>query len=159
VHIIEKLCHIRRATFHLQELLGREPNDAEVASEMHLPAREIARVRNASVRPASLDAPLGDEDAGRLADVIRDENAASPYECLEEKNSALLLVGLVDKLSAREASVVRYRFGLDGGKERTLKEVGEKFAITRERVRQLQNMALAKLRRMIQRVEDPRFAA
>ncbi len=159
VHIVEKICHIRRATFRLQELLGREPDDAEVAREMRIPTREVARVRGVNIRPASLDAPMGDEDSSRLADIISDENAASPYEHLVEKNAALMLAGLVEQLPPREASVLRYRFGLDGGKERTLEEVGEKFDITRERVRQLQNLALGKLRRMMDRIEDVRFAA
>ena len=153
VHIVEKICHIRRTAYQLHELLGREPDDAEVATEMRIPTREVARVRDVNVRPASLDAPLGDEDASRLADIIRDENAVSPYEQLVEKNAAVMLVELVDQLPPREAEVLRYRFGLDGGKERTLEEVGNKFAVTRERVRQLQNLALAKLRRMIQRLE------
>ena len=96
VHIVERLCHIRQVTLRLHELFGREPDDAEVAGEMHISTREVARVRGANVRPASLDAPMGDEDASRLSDVIRDENAASPCEQLEEKNAALMVVGFVD---------------------------------------------------------------
>lgn len=158
VHIVEKIGHIRRAAFRLHELLGREPDDEEVASETSISAHEIARVRDANIRPASLDAPLGDEDASRLADIVRDENTASPYEHLAEKNAAAILVTLVEQLPPRENAVLRYRFGLDGGRERTLEEVGGKFGITRERVRQLQNLALAKLRRMIQRCENARLA-
>jgi RNA polymerase primary sigma factor len=92
-------------------------------------------------------------------DLVRDESAASPYELLEEKNVNKMLEDLVQKLPEREASVLRYRFGLDGGAEKTLEEVGRKFGVTRERVRQLQNLALRKLRRMVRAVEAISAAA
>jgi RNA polymerase primary sigma factor len=90
---------------------------------------------------------------------VRDERAADPYEQLEEKTVTNMLGELVGRLNPREASVLRYRFGLDGGPERTLEEVGEKFGVTRERIRQLQNLALRKLRRMIQVLEPAESTA
>ena len=159
VHMVDKIYNMRRVEFGLRQELEREPTDAEVAGELGVSSREVVRMRASHARPASLDAPLGDEDLGRLADVIRDENAASPYEHLEEKNVVNMLEELIGRLPSREADVLRYRYGLDGGNERTLEEVGDKFDITRERVRQLQSVALLKLRKMIKRFETAKAAA
>jgi RNA polymerase primary sigma factor len=159
VHMVDKIYNMRRASFRLQELLGREPTEEEVAAEIGISAREVVRMRAAYLRPASLDAPTGDDESGQLADVIRDENASSPYEQLVEKTVNQMLADLVGRLQPREASILRFRFGLDGGPERTLEEVGDKFGVTRERVRQLQTLALRKLRRMIQAVESIKVAA
>jgi RNA polymerase primary sigma factor len=159
VHMVDKIYNMRRAAFRLQEILGREPTDEEVSAEIGCSPREVARMRAAYLRPASLDAPTGDDESGHLAEVIRDENAASPYEQLVEKTVNQMLADLVARLHPREASILRFRFGLDGGTERTLEEVGEKFGVTRERVRQLQTLALRKLRRMIQSAESIKVAA
>jgi RNA polymerase primary sigma factor len=85
--------------------------------------------------------------------VVQDENADTPYEQLEEKTVTKMLQELVRTLDPREATILRARFGLDGGSQRTLEEVGEKFGVTRERVRQIQNIALRKLRKMIEKIE------
>jgi RNA polymerase primary sigma factor len=159
VHMVDKIYNMRRAAFRLQALLGREPSEGEVAMELGISSREVGRMRSAFLRPASLDAPVGDDDSGQLGEVIRDENANSPYEQLVEKTVHQMLKELVGRLNPREASVVRFRFGLDGGPERTLEEVGDEFGVTRERVRQLQSLALRKLRRMIQAKEAVRVAA
>jgi len=159
VHMVDKISHMRRVAFRLQQELEREPTDAEVGGELGVSSREVARMRASHARPASLDAPLGDDDLGRLADVIRDENATSPDDHLEEKNVTKMLAELIERLPPREADVVRFRYGLDGGDERTLEEVGRRFNITRERVRQLQSVALLKLRKMIKRFEGERAAA
>jgi RNA polymerase primary sigma factor len=85
--------------------------------------------------------------------VVEDPNADTPYELLEDKTVAAMLAELVKRLDPREATILQFRFGLDGGNERTLEEVGVKFGVTRERVRQIQNIALNKLRRMIEKLE------
>jgi RNA polymerase primary sigma factor len=85
--------------------------------------------------------------------VVQDENATSPYENLEDKTVVNMLQDMVKHLDEREATILRFRFGLDGGTEKTLEEVGEKFGVTRERVRQIQNLALKKLRKMIEKLE------
>ncbi len=153
VHMVDKIYHMKKTALKLQEVFGREPTDPELAAELGLSVRQIRDMRSFSIRPASLDAPIGDDESGNLADVVRDENAASPYEQLEDKTVTDMLGSLVDKLQPREAAILRFRFGLDGGPERTLEEVGEKFGVTRERIRQLQNLALRKLRRMIEKIE------
>ena len=159
VHMVDKIYNMRRASFRLHEVLGREPTDEEVATEIGVTTREVARMRAAYLRPASLDAPTGEDESGQLAEIIRDENATSPYDQLVEKTVNQMLSELVGRLHPREASILRFRFGLDGGPERTLEEVGDKFGVTRERVRQLQTLALRKLRRMIQAVEAIKAAA
>jgi RNA polymerase primary sigma factor len=110
-------------------------------------------MRLAAIRPASLDAPIGDDDSNFFSDVVEDENASTPYEDLEGKTVTGMLQEMVKHLDARESTILRYRFGLDGGTEKTLEEVGEKFGVTRERVRQIQNLALRKLRKMIEKLE------
>src|SRR5271170_7286639 len=148
VHLVDKISKMRRTAMKLQEMLGREPSDEELAEELG-----ISAVRVAAIRPASLDAPIGDEDSNNFAEVVQDENADTPYEQLEEKTVTKMLQEMVKTLDPREATILQYRFGLDGGSEKTLEEVGEKFGVTRERVRQIQNIALNKLRKMIEKLE------
>ena len=110
-------------------------------------------MRTASIRPASLDAPVGDDDSNSYSEIVEDTRAVNPYDELEDKTVTGMLQDMVKHLDAREATILRFRFGLDGGNEKTLEEVGEKFGVTRERVRQIQNLALRKLRKMIEKLE------
>jgi RNA polymerase primary sigma factor len=153
VHLVDKISKMRRTAMRLQEELGREPTDDELGAEIGITASRVAQMRLAAIRPASLDAPIGDEDSNNFAEVVQDESADTPYEQLEEKTVTRMLQEMVKTLDPREATILRSRFGLDGGPERTLEEVGEKFGVTRERVRQIQNIALKKLRRMIEKLE------
>src|SRR5258705_10387795 len=102
-------------------------------------------MRMAATRPASLDAPIGDEDSNNFAEVVQDEAADTPYEQLEEKTVTRMLEEMGKTLDPREATILPARFGLDGGPERTLEEVGEKFGVTHERVRTIQKTAVHKL--------------
>ncbi len=158
-HVVDKLSVMRRASLRLQESLGREPTNEELAAEVGMPPRKVARLREASIRPASLDMPIGDDESSRLADIVPDERSVNPYQRLEDQTMLDLLRELVTKLEQREERILRFRFGLDGGPERTLEEVGKRFGVTRERIRQLQNAALLKLRRMIERREALAMAA
>jgi RNA polymerase primary sigma factor len=144
---------MRRTAMKLQEIFGREPTDEELAAEMGMSPSRVAQMRLAAIRPASLDAPIGDDDSNNFAEVVQDENADTPYQHLEEKTVTRMLREMVKTLDPREATILQYRFGLDGGTEKTLEEVGVKFGVTRERVRQIQNIALHKLRRMIEKLE------
>ncbi len=159
VHVVDKLCKIRRVATRLQEELGREPSDAELGHEMGIPAWRVAEMRQASVRPASLDAPMGDDDTSRLSDIVEDENSVDPYEQLEGKTVTHMMLDFVETLPSREATILRLRFGLNGERERTLEEVGQIFGVTRERIRQLQNIALAKLKRLIDKMDGVPEAA
>ncbi len=153
VHLVDKISKMRRLAMRLQEELGREPTDEELADELDVTAVRVRQMRLAAIRPASLDAPIGDDESNNFSDVVEDENATSPYENLKDKTVTGMLQDMVKHLDAREATILRYRFGLDGGAEKTLEEVGEKFGVTRERVRQIQNLALRKLRKMIEKLE------
>src|SRR5882762_3044962 len=153
VHLVDKISKMRRTALKLQEILGREPSDEELAEEMGISTLRVSQMRLAAIRPASLDAPIGDEESNNFAEVVQDENADNPYEQLEDKTVTSMLQDMVKNLDPREATILRTRFGLDGGSEKTLEEVGEKFGVTRERVRQIQNIALRKLRRMIEKIE------
>ncbi len=154
VHLVDKISKMRRVAMKLQEMFGREPTDDELAEEMGMTASRVAQLRTAAIRPASLDAPVGDGDDSHLfGEIIEDEQAETPYEQLEEKTVTTMLRDMVKTLPPREATILTFRFGMDGGPERTLEEVGQKFGVTRERVRQIQNIALRKMRRMIEKRE------
>ena len=154
VHLVDKISKMRRTAVKLQELLGREPTDEELAEELGISRKRVTEMRSAASRPASLDAPMGDDEGNNFAEMVQDESANSPYEQLEEKTFTKMLHEMVKTLEPREGAILAYRYGLDGGPERTLEEVGVKFEVTRERVRQIQNLALRKLRRMIERLES-----
>jgi RNA polymerase primary sigma factor len=154
VHLVDKISKMRRTAMRLQEELGREPTDDELGEELGITASRVAQMRMAAIRPASLDAPIGDEDSNNFAEVVQDESADTPYEQLEEKTVTRMLQEMVKTLDPREATILRARFGLDGGSQKTLEEVGQKFGVTRERVRQIQNIALKKLRKMIEKMES-----
>ncbi|TAK92824.1 MAG: RNA polymerase sigma factor RpoD/SigA [Verrucomicrobia bacterium] len=153
VHLVDKISKMRRVAMKLQEEFGREPTDEELGAELGMTGSRVAQMRMASIRPASLDAPIGDEDSNSYAEIVQDDNADTPYEMLEDKTVVGMLQEMVEKLDDREATILRFRFGLDGGTEKTLEEVGQKFGVTRERVRQIQNIALRKLRKMIEKLE------
>ena len=153
VHLVDKISKMRRIAMKLQEELGREPTDEELAGELGMTTARVAQMRQAAIRPTSLDAPIGDEDSNSYAEIVEDENATSPYDNLEDKTVTGMLQDMVKHLDEREATILRFRFGLDGGSEKTLEEVGVKFGVTRERVRQIQNLALRKLRKMIEKLE------
>jgi RNA polymerase primary sigma factor len=153
VHLVDKISKMRRVGLKLQEELGHEPTDEELAAELGTTAGRVSQMRTASIRPASLDAPISDDDSNNFSEVVEDERAVDPYHELEDKTVVNMLQDMVKHLDEREATILRFRFGLDGGAEKTLEEVGEKFDVTRERVRQIQNLALRKLRKMIEKLE------
>jgi len=150
VYAVDQVYHLGRAETRLREELGREATEEELAAELGLTAGRIGELRIAALRPASLDAPLSHEDTSRLADVLADENAEHPGATLDRESHVELLRELLPKLPAREAGILRLRFGLDGGVEKTLEEIGHRMRLTCERIRQLQNSALLRLRRMMQ---------
>jgi RNA polymerase primary sigma factor len=150
VHVVDKLFHIRKAETKLVELLGREPTDLEIAEDTGLRADQVRDYRKASVAPTSLDAKLGDDDTNRVADIVADPNAEAPYQQALEESDNEILSEVIRTLSPREQTILKLRFGLSGDDEKTLEEVGEQFGVTRERIRQIQDEALKKLRKRIQ---------
>lgn len=155
VHMVDKIAKMRRISTLLAEALGREPTDEELADEIGLPRRKMAMLKQASQRPTSLDAPINEGESTEFGDVIGDERAANPLDSLTDKNLHGELDGLLSVLDDRERRIIDERFGLNGKKPLTLEEVGREFGVTRERIRQLQNSALTKMRRALRKKEKP----
>lgn len=149
VHLVDKIAKMRRTAMEIEEELGRPPTDDELSLVLDIPVNKIAHLKSVSVRPTSLDAPVGDDDSTEFGELIGDENSIDPFASLQSKSLVDDLRAMVDDLDEREAEIIRQRFGLDGERPKTLEEVGEQFGITRERVRQLQNMALMRMRKTL----------
>lgn len=156
VHLVDKIAKMRRMAAELEEELDRAPTNEEIAYAMGMPVNKVAHLKSVSVRPSSLDAPVGEDDSAELGDLIGDENSVNPVDDLQNKNMLGDLKQMIDTLDPREAEIIRLRFGLNGDKPKTLEEVGEMFDITRERVRQLQNIALTRMRKALISVERQR---
>jgi len=154
VHIVDKVHKLNRDVQKLTERLGREPNDAELAKSLDISTAKVASLRKLGVSPISLDAPIGDEDDSRFGDIVQDEGAMTPYELLRVKTMRQEIREHVKYLAPREAEILTLRFGLDGQLPRTLEQVGKRFKVTRERVRQIQEIALRKLRRRVEASES-----
>src|SRR5881275_3002204 len=155
VHLVDKISKMRRVSLQMSEELGREPTDDELGEEIGIAAGKVSQLKTVSIRPASLDAPISDDDSTEFGEIVGDEDAQTPFELLRDKNLRNEVGGLLDVLDDREKKIIFQRFGLDGGKPKTLEEVGKKFGVTRERIRQLQNIALSKLRRALSKKERP----
>src|SRR6266699_1032109 len=155
VHLVDKISKMRRVSLQMSEELGREPTDEELGDEIGIASGKVSQLKTVSIRPASLDAPISDDDSTEFGEIVGDEEAQTPFELLRDKNLRNEVGGLLDVLDDREKKIIFQRFGLDGGKPKTLEEVGKKFGVTRERVRQLQNIALSKLRRALSKKERP----
>lgn len=155
VHMVDKIAKMRRISALMTESLGREPTDEELSEEIGLPRRKLALLKRASQRPVSLDAPVNEEESIGLSDIIGDEKALSPLDALTDKNIHNQLDDLLEILDDREHRIIDARFGLNGRRPMTLEEVGREFGVTRERIRQLQNVALSKMRRALRKKEKP----
>ena len=159
VHLVDKVAKVRRVSLQMSDDLGREPTDDELGEEIGIAPQKVARLRTVGIRPASLDAPIGDDDSTEFGEMIGDEDAQTPFELLRDESLRGEVDGLIAVLDSREKKIISQRFGLDGGKPKTLEDVSKGFGVTRERIRQLQNIALAKLRRALSKREDPLDAA
>jgi RNA polymerase primary sigma factor len=154
VHLVDKVAKVRRVSSQMSDELGREPTDDELGEEIGIASDKIARLKSLGIRPASLDAPIGGDESTEFGEAIGDEEAQTPFEVLREKNLLDEIDGLLAVLDHREKKIISQRFGLGGGKPKTLESVAENLGITRERIRQLQNVALSKLRRALSKKED-----
>ncbi len=155
VHMVDKIARMRRISAMMAEAIGREPTDSELAEELGIPRKKLALLKRAAQRPASLNAPVHEDESSEFSDVIGDEQAVDPFAALDNKNMHGELDELLEVLDTREHRIIDARFGLDGKTPMTLEEVGVEFGVTRERIRQLQNIALAKMRKALHRKEEP----
>ena len=149
VHMVDRIAQMRRVSNQLAKELEREPNNDEIAMAMDIPLSKVVHMKSVANRAASLDQPVGEDGDATLGDLVKDESARSPFENLRGKSDLTEIAEMLAHLEPREAEVITLRFGLNGESPLTLEEVGEKFKLTRERVRQLQQSALMQLRRMM----------
>jgi RNA polymerase primary sigma factor len=149
VHLVDKIAKIRRTAMQIEEELGRPPTDDELSIVTDIPVTKIAHLKSVSTRPTSLDAPVGEDDGTAFGDLVGDENSTDPLSDLQNKNVIDDLRSMVAELEPREAEIITQRFGLGGEEPKTLEEIGAQFNITRERIRQLQNLALMRMRKII----------
>ena len=146
VHVVEKLNKILRSERKLRAELGREPTSAEIARELELTVVEVEQIRRSSQPPVSLEKPVGDEEESEFGHFITDQDQPLPEESAELNFRRDRLFKILDTLSARERRVLELRYGLGGQAPQTLDEVGRAFNVTRERIRQIENQSLKKLR-------------
>jgi RNA polymerase primary sigma factor len=156
VHVVDKMAHIRRAEVRLREAFDREPTDEEVAAELNMDPRRIREYRTAAKAPVSLDSPVGiEEDSHSVSEVVADTNAAAPFEHVLKESDNTLVKEVFATLSSREKAVLSMRYGLGNDEPKTLEEIGGQFGVTRERIRQIQNEALQKLRAKVEKKDRP----
>ncbi len=158
MHMVDRIAAMRRVINSLVDELRREPTNEEIALVMDLPVRKIVHLRSVATRAASLDAPVGEEGDATFGDLIGDDSHPDPFHALRMKNAAPEMELLLEKLEPREAEIIRLRFGMGGENELTLEEVGDMYGLTRERVRQLQHLAIMKLRRIMAERDRQRSA-
>jgi RNA polymerase primary sigma factor len=146
VHVVEKLNKIVRSERKLRGELCREPTPVEISRDVDLPLDEVEQILRSSQAPVSLEKPVGDEEESEFGHFLTDENAPLPDDAADTTLRQELLRKILDTLSHRERRVLELRYGLDGEQPRTLDEVGRAFNVTRERIRQIENQSLKKLR-------------
>ncbi len=156
VHMVEKLNKVVHVERQLVQQLGREPSPAEIAAELEITTREVRDILRMSQQPISLEKPIGDEDESELGDFVEDQTAESPFELASEHLRKENVHRALASLPLREREVIEMRYGLSGGRARTLEEVGRAFNVTRERIRQIENHTLKKLESLpeAQRLRD-----
>jgi len=161
VHVTDQLFHLHRLSHKLTETLGREPTDEELAKKLGVSTRKISQLRNFSARLTSLDAPVGgvDDDGTHFGELLQDQSALTPFELLRVKTMRQDIRQQLQFLTPREAEIITLRFGLDGTEPKTLDAVGRKFKVSRERIRQIQDVALTKLRHLLEKLESPARAS
>ena len=146
VHMVETLNKLSRVSRRLEQDIGREPLDEELALELDLPVERVREIRKSAQEPISLEVPVGSEDDSHLGDFVPDESSLSPADVASRQMLKEQMEDVLGSLTERERQVLQRRFGLDDGRQRTLEEVGREFGVTRERIRQIEAKALRKLR-------------
>jgi RNA polymerase primary sigma factor len=146
VHMIETINKLIRTSRALVQELGREPTSEEIAKRMDIPVAKVRKVLKIAQEPISLETPIGEEEDSHLGDFIEDRNIVSPAEAVINLNLKEQTESVLKTLTPREEKVIKMRFGVGDGSEHTLEEVGQNFAVTRERIRQIEAKALRKLR-------------
>jgi len=145
VHVGERINNVRHAERRLVQTLGREPTTDEVAADLQFSVDEVGELMRVSQQPVSLEKPIGEEDGSELGDLVEDARSKSPYEEASESLTRDNVVRALVTLPDRERQIIEMRYGLNGGRSRTLEEIGIAFNVTRERIRQIEKHTLNKL--------------
>ncbi|MCT4632891.1 MAG: RNA polymerase sigma factor RpoD [Firmicutes bacterium] len=146
VHMVETINKLVRISRQLLQELGREPKPEEIAKEMDMPVEKVREILKIALEPVSLETPIGEEEDSHLGDFIPDNDAPAPADAAAFSMLKEQLIEVLDTLTPREQKVLKLRFGLEDGRARTLEEVGKRFEVTRERIRQIEAKALRKLK-------------
>jgi len=154
-HLVDKIARMRKTEHRLTEKLGREPTVHELAEELNVPASTVQQWQVVTLRPTSLDSPVGEDGDASFGDLVGDENALTASDLLSNTQMRTEVERLMKRLDFREREILRHRFGLQNTPEETLDDVGKRFGITRERVRQIQNVAVTKLHELIEQDLPP----
>ncbi len=155
VHVVDKVARLRRAEVRLHEVFDRDPTDEELAHDLRISPRNVKLYRRAALTPVSLDAPIGEGKSTRIADVVADPNPTAPFDRLILETDTQLVQEAMATLTERERAILELRFGLKDGAQRALEEIGGRFGLTRERIRQIQEQALRKLRSQMEERDRP----
>ena len=154
-HLVDKIAKMRRSEHALTEKLGREPTTEEIAAELGVASATVQQWQVVALRPTSLDSPIGEDGDASYGDIIGDENARTAYDLINDIQLRNEVERLMKYLDFREREILRYRYGLQNTPEETLDDVGKRFNITRERVRQIQNVAVSKLHELLEQDLPP----
>lgn len=154
-HRVDKISKMRRVQRELAQETGRDPTHEEVAAKLGIPPETVEQWMTLTLKPASLDAPVGAGGERQLGDLIGGNGSRTPYDQINDRQLREEVEVLMDRLTKREREILKYRYGLRGAKVEALEVVGKRFDITRERVRQIQNAAVVKLRAMIEEADEP----
>ncbi|MEB3330615.1 MAG: RNA polymerase sigma factor RpoD [Candidatus Sericytochromatia bacterium] len=146
VHMVETINRLRKLKRKLQQDLGRQPTEEELARDMEVTVERLREIVKVAQEPVSLETPVGKEDESRLGDFIEDRDTEAPVQSVTHELLREDISDVLNTLSSRERDVLKMRFGLEDGRQRTLEEVGQQFGVTRERIRQIEAKALRKLR-------------
>ena len=147
VHMVETINRIVRVNRQLQQKLGREPRPEEIAKELGISVSKVQEIIKIAQEPVSLESPIGEEEDSHLGDFLEDDKTPPPSQIVAESMMKQTLSDVLHMLTPREEQVIRMRYGLDDGQQRTLEEVGKAFNVTRERIRQIEVKALRKIKR------------
>jgi len=153
VHVSEDITSILKAERKLFQKLGRDPTMQDIADQLALPLAKVQYIFQLVKRTSSIETPIGDDDDQELMDLIPDEKAELPSEQIEEEKRISLIFNWLDELLQNEKEVIILRFGLDDGEPKTLESIGQRYGVTRERIRQIEASALRKLRKITMRVD------
>ncbi|MCZ6459911.1 MAG: sigma-70 family RNA polymerase sigma factor, partial [Gammaproteobacteria bacterium] len=146
VHMIEMISKLNRFSRQMLQQLGREPTPEELGLRMDIPEQQVRRVMKFAVQPISMETPIGDDGDAQLGDLIEDASVTSTFDLASGESLREVMRDKLSDLTSREAKILRMRFGIDMNSDHTLEEIGRQFNVTRERIRQIEDKALRKLR-------------